>query len=71
MSFEDGPKQHSFDLVASEDTMKELYVGARCIKLASTIVLMNLYTKHGIIHKFADELFALLHLHLHLNLIVW
>jgi len=32
-SCEDGAQDHSFDLVALEDAMKELYVSSKCIKL--------------------------------------
>ncbi len=44
--------------------MKELYVGEKCTKLRATILFVNLCTMHGIINKFVDELFALLHQHL-------
>jgi ribosomal protein S27AE len=59
MSFEDGAKQHSFDLVALEDAMKESYIGTKCTKLAATILLMNLCTIHGVNNKFANELLHL------------
>jgi hypothetical protein len=64
MSFEDGAKQHGFDPITLEDAMHELYVGVKCTKLIVTIVLMNLYTIHGVSHKFSYELFALVHFHL-------
>jgi len=68
MSFEDGAKQHSFDLVALEDAMKESYIGTKCTKLAATILFINLCTIHGVSNKFANELFALLHLQLLLEM---
>jgi hypothetical protein len=36
----------SFDLDALEEAMKGLYKGAKCTKLAATILLMNLCTVH-------------------------
>ncbi len=44
--------------------MKQLYMGAKCTKLGTTILLVNLCTMHGVTNKFANELFALLHQHL-------
>jgi hypothetical protein len=64
LSIMDGVKQHSFDPVALEDAMKELYTSAKCTKLLTTIFLMNICTIHGVSNKFANELFTLLHLHL-------
>jgi hypothetical protein len=71
MSFEDGAKQHSFDLMVLEDAMKELYISTKCTKLAATILLMNFCTIHGVSNKFADELFALHTFIYYLNSIVW
>jgi hypothetical protein len=62
-------------LVASDDDIsmeanylreacQPLYNGARCTKLASTLLLMNVCTVHGVSNKFMDELLALLHKHL-------
>jgi hypothetical protein len=44
--------------------VKELYVRAKCTKLATTIFFMNLCTVHEINNKSANELFALLRHHL-------
>jgi hypothetical protein len=38
-----------------------LYTGARCSKLSTTLILMNIYTTHGCSNKFLDELLFLLH----------
>jgi hypothetical protein len=46
------------------ETCQPLYNGARCMKLASTLLLMNVCTIHGISNKFMDELLTLLHKHL-------
>ncbi len=35
MSFEDGAQDHSFDLMALEDAMKELYASSKCTKLTN------------------------------------
>jgi hypothetical protein len=60
VTFEDAmPQDNSFDLVALEEAIKELYKGSKCTKLVATILLMNLWTMRGI-NKFADELFTLL-----------
>jgi hypothetical protein len=65
IKFEDVvPQDNSFDRVASEETIKELYKGSKCTKLVVTILLMNLWTMMHGINKFADELFTLLQLHL-------
>ncbi len=56
-SSKDVHHEHSFDPMALEDAMKELFVGAKCTKLASTILLMNLCMVHGMKNKFANELF--------------
>ena len=44
--------------------MKELYDGSRNMKLAATILVMNLCMVHGVSNNFADELFTILHCHL-------
>jgi hypothetical protein len=46
------------------ETCQPLYNGAKCTKLASTLLLMNVCTIHGLSNKFVDELLALLHRHL-------
>ncbi len=46
------------------EACQPLYNGARCMKLASTLLLMNVCTIHGVSNKFMDELLALLHKHL-------
>jgi hypothetical protein len=47
--------------------MKELYVGAKCTTLTTTILFMNLCTVHKVNNKFANELFAFLQHHLFLE----
>jgi hypothetical protein len=63
VSFEDFHHEHNFDPVALEDAMKELFIGVKCTKLATTILLMNLCTIHGMNNKFANELFGFLRHH--------
>ncbi len=46
------------------EACQPLYNGARCTKLASTLLLMNVCTVRGVSNKFMDELLALLHKHL-------
>jgi hypothetical protein len=46
------------------ETCQPLYNDARCTKLASTLLLMNVCTIHGISNMFVDELLTLLHKHL-------
>jgi hypothetical protein len=46
-------------LDALQNTCILLYVGARCNKLARTLVLMNMCTIHGCSNKFVDELFSI------------
>ncbi len=55
MYFEDVHHEHSFDPMALEDVMKELFVGAEYTKLTTTISLMNLCIIHGMNNKFVDE----------------
>ena len=52
-----------FDPHNLHEAIEELYVGARCTKLAATILLMNLCTVHGVSNTFVDEMFAILHGH--------
>lgn len=54
------PLDNSFDLMALEEAIKELYKNSKCTKLVVTILLMNLCTMHGVSNKFANELFTLL-----------
>jgi hypothetical protein len=46
------------------EACQPLYNGARCTKLASILLLMNVCTIHGVSNKFMDDLLALLHKHL-------
>jgi hypothetical protein len=62
--FDRGDQEHSFDLVALEDAMKELYASFKCTKLVATILFMNLCIIHGVSNKFAEDLFALFCHHL-------
>jgi hypothetical protein len=66
-----GEKKHakmdedpSFDPDALVEAMKGLYAGAKCMKLAATILLMNLCTVHKVSNCFLDELLTILHCHL-------
>jgi hypothetical protein len=70
---EEGPEdgQHAddgdspnFGPHALEDALCGLYSGAKSSKLASTILLLNLCTVHGVSNCFADELFSILHGHI-------
>jgi len=54
------PLDNSFDLMALEEAIKELYKNSKCTKLVVTILLMNLCTMHGVSNKFANELFTFL-----------
>jgi hypothetical protein len=66
-SYEDvqGPDESSgFDPTLLEEAIQELYDGSCSTKLAATVLVMNLYTVHGVSKKFADELFTILHCHL-------
>jgi len=47
-----------------QEACQPLHNGARCTKLTSTLLLMNVCTIHGVSNKFMDELLALLHKHL-------
>jgi hypothetical protein len=57
-------EDHSFDPQALEEAIRPLYWGARCTKLAATILLMNLCTVHGVTNGFADEMFTILNAHM-------
>jgi hypothetical protein len=50
-----------------EDAVQELYTRAKSSKLATTILLLNLCTVHGVSNCFVDELFSILHAHLLLD----
>jgi hypothetical protein len=56
------------DILVEANCLREacqpLYNGAKCTKLASTLLLMNVCTMHGLSNKFVDELLALIHRHL-------
>jgi hypothetical protein len=60
----DGGLDLNFDLQQMEESLQELYLGARSIQLAATVLVMNLCTVHGMSNSCADELFAILHAHL-------
>jgi hypothetical protein len=60
---EDG-ESPNFDPHALEDALRGLYSRAKSSKLASTILLLNLCTVHGVSNCFADELFSILHGHI-------
>jgi hypothetical protein len=60
VSFEDVHHEHSFDLVVLQDAIKKLFVGSKCTKLATTILLMNLCIIYGMNNKFVDEFFGFL-----------
>ena len=47
-----------------EEAIQELFSGSKCIKLAATILLMNLCTVQKVSNNFAEELFTLLHSHI-------
>ena len=47
-----------------EEAIQELYDGAKSSVLVATILIMTLYTIHGVSNKFADQVFAIFHLHL-------
>jgi hypothetical protein len=60
----DADEDDSFNPQALEEAIRPLYRGARCTQLAATILLMNLYTVHGVTNGFADEMFTILNGHL-------
>ena len=53
-----------FDATVMDESLQSLYNGARCSQLASTVLLMNLCTVHGINNQCANELFTLSHSHI-------
>jgi hypothetical protein len=53
----------NFDATALDESVEVLYEGARSSKLATTVLLMNLCTVHGVSNTCANELFTLLHEH--------
>jgi hypothetical protein len=53
------PKRN-FDPMTLDHVMKEIYACSKCIKLVTTIFLMNLCTIYKISNKFAYEFFAFL-----------
>jgi len=50
----------TFDAIALEDAMQELYTGAKCTTLVATILLMNLCTMYEVSNSFVDKLLNLL-----------
>jgi hypothetical protein len=56
----DNDTDTSFDPTVLEEAIQTLYAGAKATKLAVTILLVNLYTVHGVSNCFVDELFAIL-----------
>jgi hypothetical protein len=60
---EDGDTAN-FDLHALDNAVYGLYMGAKSSKLATTILLLNLYSVHGVSNCFIDELFSILHGHI-------
>ena len=57
-------EEPEFDPTELQEAMQQLYAGARCTKLAATILLMNVCTVHGVSNNCADELFTILHRHI-------
>ena len=60
----DASENDTFDPHPLEEAIRPLYRGAKCMQLATTILLMNLCTIHGVTNGFADELFTILNSHL-------
>jgi hypothetical protein len=54
----------NFDPQALEDAVTGLYTGAKSSTLATTILLLNLCTVHGMSNCFVDELFTILQDHI-------
>ena len=54
----------SFDPEVLDEAMKSLYAGARCTKLAATILYMNLCIVHQVSNCFVDEMLTILYFHL-------
>jgi hypothetical protein len=63
MNREDGDTAN-FDPHDLEDAIRGLYRGAKSLKLAATILLLNLCSVHGVSNSFVDELFSILHGHI-------
>jgi hypothetical protein len=61
---DDVRSHNAFNSVISKDVVVKLYKGLSSTNLATTILLMNLCVVHGVINKFCDELFKLLHCYL-------
>ena len=59
----EGTEDATFGAEAMEEAMQPLYDGAKSTKLATTVLLMNLCTVHGVSNHCAHELFSLLHRH--------
>jgi hypothetical protein len=60
---EDGDTAN-FDPHDLEDAIRGLYRGAKSLKLAATILLLNLCSVHGVNNSSVDELFSILHGHI-------
>jgi hypothetical protein len=54
----------NFDSRALEDAITPSSAATKCLKLAATILFMNLCTVHGISSSFAEEFFTILHVHI-------
>jgi hypothetical protein len=59
-----GAEGSHFQGDALGESMESLYVGSRSNKLATTVLIMNLCTMHGVRNHCAHELFSLLQRHL-------
>ena len=59
----EGTEDATFGVEEMEEAMQPLYDGAKSMKLATTVLLMNLCTVHGVSNHYAHELFSLLHCH--------
>ena len=56
-----GTEESNFDASALEEAITVFYEGARCTKLATTILLHNICTIHRVNNSFTDEMFTILH----------
>ncbi len=61
---EDFEEDNGVDVVGLQEACQLLYLGSHSMKLAATMLLMNICTIHGVNNKFVDELLTLLHKHL-------
>ena len=61
---DEGEDDNITDARVLEESLDGLYEGSRSNKLASTVLLMNLCTIHGVSNHCANELFSILHLYL-------